>query len=204
MQTYSYNKPAALIENEENKQQFNNLNAFLEITVPVDFELFNEIFYADEFADDNEELEIREVYVQGEGKFIETLKNNELISKTKSNQFASSLNREKFVEQLKYDWECPICLMFYTRSNPPLIYKCINHTYKVCKESMRMFLQIAAKKNEDMTIDWPICDNVLEFSTLGRNIEDWIKDFKEDTALLDKIDKYPELKKMIDEDYDNF
>lgn len=103
MQTHSYNKPAALIENEENKQQFNNLSAFLEITVPVDFELFNEIFYADEFINDNEELEIREVYVQGEGKFTETLKNDQIISTTKLNQFASSLNREKFVEQLKYD-----------------------------------------------------------------------------------------------------
>lgn len=31
---------------------------------------------------------------------------------------------------------------------------------------------MAAKKNEDMTIDCPICDNVLEFNTLGRDIED--------------------------------
>jgi hypothetical protein len=45
---------------------------------------------------------------------------------------------------------------------------------------------------------------VLEFNTLGREIDDCLEDFKVDTDLLDKIDKFPELKKMIDEDYENY
>jgi hypothetical protein len=91
-----------LIENEENKEQFDNLNAFLEITVPVDFELFNEIFYENEDMLDDEDLEIREVFVQGEGKFYEQVRKNTVISSHKM-AASSSLNRERFIEQLKYD-----------------------------------------------------------------------------------------------------
>ncbi|CAI2383764.1 unnamed protein product [Moneuplotes crassus] len=201
---HEYPKPADLIENEENKERFDNFNAFIEITIPVDFELFNEIFYGDIAFGDEEELQIREVYVQGEGKFTEKLRSGTIVSMKKSAGLSTSLNREKFIEQLKYDCECPICLMFYTRENPPLIYHCRNHSYKICKESMAMFLKMAAKKNENLTIDCPICDNVLEFNTLNRSLEDCLEDFEEDTDLLDKVDKYPELKKMIEDDYKNF
>jgi len=99
---HSYSKPAALIENEENKELFDNFNAFIEITIPVDFELFNEIFYNNEAFDD-EELEIQEVYVQGEGKFTQKLRSGTVISMTKGAIGNTSLNREKFIEQLKYD-----------------------------------------------------------------------------------------------------
>ena len=95
-------------------------------------------------------------------------------------------------------------MMFYWRENPPLIYHWREHTYKICTESMRMFLESAKKDQQNLTINWPICTNVLEFDTLDRPIDEWLKDFKVDYDLLDKIDRYPELKKMIEDDYNNY
>lgn len=153
--TQDYPKPSALVGNEENKEQYNNLNSFLEITVPVDFELFNEIFYGEDHFADDEDLQVREVFIQGEGKFTEQLRSGSVIS-TLQNRKGNSLNREKFVEQLKYDCECPICMMLYCRENPPLMFECENHSYKICRDSMKLFLQMAEKREENLTLDCPI------------------------------------------------
>ena len=74
-----YVKPKALLQDQENAEQFNNFNSFLEIVLQIDYELFDEIFNANNDFE-NEDLIIREVYIQGEGKFAERMKSNSIIS----------------------------------------------------------------------------------------------------------------------------
>ena len=198
-----YVKPAALLE-ENKEQDFDNFNAFLEILFPVDYDLCNQIFYNEDamLDDDEEELLMREVMVQENLKdpsMNKTLSRMSMAGETA--RYRQTANREKFIEQLKYDCECPICMMCYRRENPPLIYQCKGHTYKICQDSMTIFIKMAEKKEENLTIDWPIWNNVLEFETYGKSVEEALKMFKVDNELLDKIDKYPELKQMIEDDY---
>lgn len=105
-----YTKPAALLEDHK-EQEYDNFNAFLEILCPVDYELCNHIFYAEDVLDD-EEMELREVMVQNRQPSIKkSTRMDSRISHTVDSVYRQTANREKFIEQLKYDCECPICMM---------------------------------------------------------------------------------------------
>ena len=167
-----YVKPAALLE--DNKEQgLDNFNAFLEILFPVDYDLCYKIFYnEDAMIVDEEELKIREVMIQE--RFRDPTVNRTLshMSISRDAKFRQTANKEKFIEQLKYYCECPICMICYRRENPPLIDQCKRHTYKICQDSMKIFIEMAKKRQENLIIDWSIWSNVLEFETLGKSTEE--------------------------------
>jgi len=69
-----------------------------------------------------------------------------------------------------YDIECPICMLCYSKENPPINLYCSEHQsrpFVLCKNEM-IYYYMKSDKKKDMAINCPICHNDIKFKTAGK------------------------------------
>jgi hypothetical protein len=81
--------------------------------------------------------------------------------------------------EILYDIECPICLLCYTKDNPPINLHCSqhpNHPFVLCKNEL-MYYYFKHEKAKDMVIGCPVCHNEITFKSAGKTDTEVVKLF---------------------------